>query len=135
MVRPLRVEFADGIYHLTSRGNARREIVADDVDRDKWVELLQRSVEQHRWRVFGLGLLSNHYHIFLQTPEPNLSKGMQHLTTAASRAMSMRATVRVGICSSAVVADASASWTGGGDRRGGRTFWGGCVDMGRRAPV
>lgn len=79
MARPLRVEFAEAIYHLTSRGNARRDIVADDVDRDKWVEQLERTVEQHGWRVFAFALLSNHYHIFLRTPEPNLSKGMQHL--------------------------------------------------------
>ena len=56
---------------LGVRGNARQEIVADDVDRDKRVELLQRSVEQHGWKVFGFGLLSNHYHLFLRTPEPN----------------------------------------------------------------
>jgi len=79
MARPLRIEYAHAIYHVTSRGNARQAIVSDVVDRDKWVELLQRSVEQHGWKVFAFALMTNHYHIFLQTPEPNLSKGMQHL--------------------------------------------------------
>ena len=79
MARPLRIEYAGAMYHVTSRGNARQRIVTDIVDRDKWVELLQRSAEQHGWRVFAFALMTNHYHIFLQTPEPNLSKGMQHL--------------------------------------------------------
>ena len=39
MVRPLRIECADAIYRV-SRGNARQKIVANDVDRDKWIELL-----------------------------------------------------------------------------------------------
>jgi len=58
MARSLRVESPDAIHHLTSRGNARREIVADDVDRDKWVEFLQRSVERHGWRVFAFAMLA-----------------------------------------------------------------------------
>lgn len=49
------------------------------MDRDKWIELLQRSAEQHGWIVFAVALLTNHYRLFLQTPEPNLSKGMHHL--------------------------------------------------------
>jgi len=53
MARPLRVEFADAIYHLRSRGNARREIVADEVGGDRWVEPLQRSVGRHGWRGFA----------------------------------------------------------------------------------
>ena len=56
--------------------------MADDVDRDKWVELLQRSVEQRGWKVFGFGLLSNR--LFLQSAEPNLSKGMQRLSGSSA---------------------------------------------------
>ena len=57
----------------TSRGNARQKIVADGVDRDKWVDPLQRSAEPHGWRVFALALMTNRYHIFLQTPEPSFA--------------------------------------------------------------
>ena len=77
MARPLRIEYADAIYHLTGRGNARRPIVRDVVDRDKWMELLQRSVEQHGWRVFAFAWMTNHYGLFFQAAEPNLSRGMQ----------------------------------------------------------
>jgi len=90
MASPLRIEYADAIYHLTGRGNARRPIVRDVVDRDKWMELLQRSVEQHGWRVFAFALMTNHYHLFLQTPEPNLSRGMQHLNGSFAGYMNAR---------------------------------------------
>jgi len=68
MARPWRVEFANAICHVTSRGNARQKIVADDVDRDKCVELLERNAEQYGWRVFPFALLTDHVHIFLETP-------------------------------------------------------------------
>ena len=79
MARPLRIEYSNAIFHVSSRGNARQTIVRDVADRDKWVELLRRSVEEQGWRLFAFALMTNHFHLFLQTPEPNLSKGMQHL--------------------------------------------------------
>lgn len=79
MARPLRIEFPGGIYHVTSRGNERRAIVRDDVDRRKWLSLLERTVERTGWRVFAFALMGNHFHLFLQTSEPNLSAGMAHL--------------------------------------------------------
>ena len=82
MARPLRIEFADAVYHVTSRGNGRDAIVRDDVDRGKWLSLLQRTVERHRWRLFAFALMDNHFHLFLQTPEPTLSAGMAHLDGA-----------------------------------------------------
>jgi len=79
MARPLRIEFANAIYHVTARGNERRDIVRDDQDRDRWLALVARAVDVYRWRMFALALMDNHFHLFLQTPEPNLSAGMQHL--------------------------------------------------------
>ncbi len=67
---------------VTSRGNARQPIVMDGANQGKWLELLQRSVGQHGWKMFAFALMTNHYHLFLQTPEPNLSKGMQHLNSS-----------------------------------------------------
>ena len=70
VVRPLRVECAGAILaHVTGRGIARQKVVIDYVSRDKWIELLLRSVEQHGWRAFAFALLTNHYRRFLQTPE------------------------------------------------------------------
>jgi len=82
MSRPLRVEFPDAIYHVTSRGSERGAIVADDHDRERWLLGLQRAAEGHRWRIFAFALMNNHFHLFLQTPEPNLSAGMHDLNTA-----------------------------------------------------
>ncbi len=79
MARPLRIEFSDAVYHVTSRGNGREAIVSDDADRDRWMRTVDRVVGIYRWRVFGFALMDNHYHLLLQTPEPNLSKGMQEL--------------------------------------------------------
>ena len=79
MVRPLRIEFAGALYHVMSRGNERREVVKDDADRRRWLDWLRRTVETYRWRLHAFVLMDNHSHLFVETPEPNLSTGMQHL--------------------------------------------------------
>ena len=79
MARPLRIEYAGAIYHVTARGNERGVIVSDDADRAKWVSLLARVTERRGWRVFAFVLMANHYHLFLRTPEPDLSAGMRDL--------------------------------------------------------
>lgn len=79
MARPLRIEFPDAIYHVTSRGIERRAIVADRRDRERWLEQLARVVERHRWRLFAFALMDNHFHLFVQTPDANLSAGMRDL--------------------------------------------------------
>ncbi len=80
MARPLRIEFPDAIYHVTARGIERAAIVADDRDRDAWLRRLERTAQRYHWRVFAFVLLDNHFHLFFQTPEPNLSVGMQDLS-------------------------------------------------------
>ncbi len=79
MARPLRIEFAGALYHVMSRGNERRAIVRDDVDRRKRLDWLRRTVETYGWRLHAFVLLNNHEHLFVETPEPNLSAGMQYL--------------------------------------------------------
>jgi len=81
MARPLRIDVGDGLYHVTSRGLERREVVADGVDREKWLDLLDRVARRCRWRVFAWVLMGNHYHLFLRTPDPNLSAGMHDLNS------------------------------------------------------
>jgi REP element-mobilizing transposase RayT len=78
MARPLRIEFAGAVYHVTSRGNARQEIVRDDADREKWVDWLRRTVETYHWRLHAWVLMTNHDHLFVETPEANLAAGMQY---------------------------------------------------------
>lgn len=78
MARSLRIEFPGAIYHVTSRGNAWQDIVRDDADREKWLDWLRRTVETYGWRLHSFALMRNHDHLFVETPEPNLSAGMQY---------------------------------------------------------
>lgn len=79
MARPLRIQFAGALYHVISRGNERRPIVRDDADRARRLDWLRRTVETYRWRLHSFVLMINHEHLFVETPEPNLSAGMQYL--------------------------------------------------------
>ncbi|MGB6043336.1 MAG: transposase [Pirellulales bacterium] len=79
MARPLRVEYEGALYHVMSRGIERRDIVADDRDRGRWLEWLERTVETYDWQLHAFVLMDNHQHLFVGTPRANLSAGMQHL--------------------------------------------------------
>jgi len=79
MARPLRIEFEGALYHVTSRGNAGSEVFIDDVDRLQFLEILGNTIERFGWICHAYCLMSNHYHLLIETPEPNLSRGMQHL--------------------------------------------------------
>jgi REP element-mobilizing transposase RayT len=81
MSRPLRIEIENGIYHVTSRGWERRVLVRDDRDRQEWFKLLDRVVVRCGWRFFAWVLMDNHFHLFFQTPEANLSAGMHDLNS------------------------------------------------------
>ncbi len=75
-MRKPRWEFSGGVYHVINRGLERRAIVSDDGDRRNWARLFDRVADRHGWRVFAYVLLDNHFHIFLRTPQANLSTGM-----------------------------------------------------------
>lgn len=79
MARPLRIEFADALYHVTSRGNERRSIFRSDRDRRTFLTLLEQAAKRFRWSVTAYVLMTNHFHLVIQTPDPNLSRGMQWL--------------------------------------------------------
>ncbi len=79
MARPLRIEFAGALYHITSRGNARENIYRDNLDRDSFLELLYQTNMRHGWICHAYCLMSNHYHLLIETSKPTLSKGMKHL--------------------------------------------------------
>src|SRR5687768_4849850 len=79
MARPLRIEVAGGWYHITSRGNERKPIFRDPADRKAFLERLERVSELHRVRIHVFVLMDNHYHLVMETPEPNLSSAMQWL--------------------------------------------------------
>jgi REP element-mobilizing transposase RayT len=79
MSRPLRLQLPGGIYHVTARGNARRPIFEDDDDCARFLVVLASTVSRHRVVCHAYCLMGNHYHLLVQTPEPNLSVAMRHL--------------------------------------------------------
>lgn len=79
MSRPLRLEFPGAIWHVTSRGNERRDIVRDDDDRRCFVKLLAHVVRGRHWLLHAWVLMANHYHLLVETPEVGLSRGMKWL--------------------------------------------------------
>jgi len=79
MARPLRLEFAGALYHVTSRGNRREAIYEQDNDRENFLTILSDVCEQYNWVCYAYCLMDNHYHLLVETPEANLSKGMRQL--------------------------------------------------------
>ena len=79
MARPLRLEFAGALYHVTSRGDRREDIFHDDIDRTLWLATLAQCCERFNWAVHAWCQMSNHYHVVIETAEGNLSAGMRQL--------------------------------------------------------
>lgn len=79
MARPLRIELAGGLYHVTSRGDRREDIFLGDADRLAWLELFDQTCHRFNWVCHAWCLMGNHYHIVVETVEGNLAQGMRHL--------------------------------------------------------
>jgi len=77
MARPLRIEYAGAIYHILNRGDRREPIACDDQDRTRFVETLAETCDKTHWQVMAVCLLSNHFHLVIETPQPNLIAGMK----------------------------------------------------------
>ena len=75
MPRKLRIEYAGAMYHVMSRGDRREKIYLDDVDRQDFIKTLAEACQKTNWQVRAYCLMPNHYHLVLETPEPNLGKG------------------------------------------------------------
>lgn len=79
MARPLRLEFAGACWYVIGRALPRRELFRDDVDRAAFLAALGKVAAMLRWNVSGYSLLRNQYQLILETPEPNLGRGMRQL--------------------------------------------------------
>jgi REP element-mobilizing transposase RayT len=90
MVRPLRLLVEVGSYHVTTQGIERRNIYVDDTDRAAFLALLDRTVARFGWHCLTYCLMDNHFHLLVQTPQPNLSRGMQQLKGSYARAFNER---------------------------------------------
>ena len=82
MSRPLRIEYPGAFYHITSRGNERKSVFRSDLDRERFLSYLQSARERYGAVIHVYCLLSNHYHLLLETPRSNLSQILHHINGA-----------------------------------------------------
>ena len=86
MARKLRVEYPGAIYHVMNRGDRREPIFKDDTDRQRFIETLGEACAKTGWQVHAYVLMPNHFHLVVETPQPNLVAGMKwFLGTYTSR--------------------------------------------------
>lgn len=90
MTRPLRIEFSGALYHVTARGDRQEAIYEDDEDRRRFLTTVGEVVEGWNWVCHAYCLMTNHYHLVLETPDGNLSKGMRQLNGVYTQASNRR---------------------------------------------
>ncbi|MBK9064834.1 MAG: transposase [Acidobacteria bacterium] len=90
MTRPLRLEHAGAVWHVTSRGNERKELFRGQADCERFISILARTVTLFQWRLHAYVLMGNHYHLLLETPAPTLSRGMRQLNGIYTQAFNRR---------------------------------------------
>lgn len=79
MARKLRIQYPGAIYHVMNRGDRREAIFEDDEDRQRLLETLAQACQKTGWQVHAYCLMRNHFHLVLETPQPNLVVGMKWL--------------------------------------------------------
>jgi REP element-mobilizing transposase RayT len=79
MARPLRLEFAGALYHVTARGDRKEPIFEDDRDCQQFLLLQNEVCDTYNWICYAYCLMSNHYHLLIETADANLTKGMSQL--------------------------------------------------------
>lgn len=79
MARPLRPEYAGAIYYVSSVGNRGQSVFQNSADGNAWIEILEGVCGRFGCRCFGYCLMSDGYHLVIETPKPNLSKTIRQL--------------------------------------------------------
>src|SRR5690348_16126536 len=90
MARPLRPEFHGATWHVYNRGVDRNAIFFSDEDRLLFIALLAETVRRFRWIIHQYTLMTNHFHLAIETPEPTLSRGMKWLQGKYAQAINRR---------------------------------------------
>jgi REP-associated tyrosine transposase len=90
VARPLRINAPGAVFHLIARGNAREFVFIDDQDRRMFMSLLANVAERFGWIVYAYCLMGNHYHLVVETPLGNLSRGMGQLNGRYARSFNRR---------------------------------------------
>ena len=79
MSRPLRIEFPGAWYHVMNRGRRGEDVFSDAEDFEGFISILMESTELWGVKISAYCLMTNHYHLLVQTPRGNLSRFMRHL--------------------------------------------------------
>ena len=82
MARPLRIEYPGAFYHITARGNDRKDIFRSRKDRERFLFYLDSATQRYQAIVHAYCLMTDHYHLLLETPDGNLSRIMQQINSA-----------------------------------------------------
>lgn len=82
MARPLRIEYPGAFYHVTSRGNEQKDVFKSKRDREQFLSYLESAVTRYGAVIHAYCLMSNHYHLLLESPGGNLSQIMRHINGA-----------------------------------------------------
>ena len=90
MARPLRIEYPGAVYHVTSRGNEKKPVFKDEADRQSFLNTLQHVNKRYNWICHAYCLMTNHYHILIETPEGNLSIGMRQINSVYTQLFNKR---------------------------------------------
>ena len=76
MPRQVRMEYEGAVYHVMCRGDRREDIFRDDGDRERMLATLAETVGRTGWKIHAWVWMRHHYHLLIETPEPNLVQGM-----------------------------------------------------------
>jgi REP element-mobilizing transposase RayT len=90
MGREPRPQIPGGIYHVGTRGIRRQPIYHDFLDFQSFLDLLAEASNRCGWRINGYCLMTNHYHLIVETPEPNISVGMHYVNNVHAKQFNRR---------------------------------------------
>src|SRR5437763_218934 len=90
MPRPPRIEYEGALFHATSRGDRREAIFLDDQDKVQFLRTFEQACLKAGWQVHAYCLMTNHFHLVLETPQPNLALGMKWLLGTYTQRLNRR---------------------------------------------
>jgi len=81
MARPIRIEYEGAFYHVTTRGNERRRIFFTETDFEKMKDYLKEAQDKYGYHLHSYILMTNHYHLIIETPHGNLREIMHYINS------------------------------------------------------
>ncbi|MFH1505104.1 MAG: transposase [Candidatus Omnitrophota bacterium] len=82
MARPYRLQGENLFYHITSRGDNRKRIYISEYDYRQFLEYLLLAKDKFKFYLYAYCLMPNHYHLFIETTQPNLSRIMHYVNAS-----------------------------------------------------